>query len=98
MTKVYVMESCPDCIEVKKQLTGNPNYQIIDIGESLLNLKSFIHLRDTHPAFDKIKEVGSLGIPCFVANDGAVTFHLDTLIIPDNSDDKTYCTIDGKGC
>ncbi|MGM9741506.1 MAG: hypothetical protein ACI3ZC_00400 [Candidatus Cryptobacteroides sp.] len=37
MTKVYVMSTCPDCFEVKSRLTGNPDFEIIDIGEHVRN-------------------------------------------------------------
>ena len=32
MTKVYVMETCPDCIEVKQRYSGNPDFELVDIG------------------------------------------------------------------
>ena len=32
MTKIYVMESCPDCIEVKQRYNDNPEYELVDIG------------------------------------------------------------------
>ena len=32
MTKVYVMESCPDCTQVKQLYKDNPEYELIDIG------------------------------------------------------------------
>lgn len=34
------------------------------------NLRSFLHYRDNHPAFDEIKEKGRVGLPCIVINDG----------------------------
>ena len=55
MTKVYVMSTCPDCFEVKTKLSGNPDFEIIDIGEHVRNLKAFIRLRDSSPAFDPVK-------------------------------------------
>ena len=53
------MASCQDCIEVKAGLSGNPCYEIIDIGEHVRNLKEFIRLRDSSPAFDAIKANGT---------------------------------------
>ncbi len=29
MIKMYVMETCPDCAYVKKQVEGNPNFEVI---------------------------------------------------------------------
>ena len=37
MTKVYVMSTCPDCFEVKARLSGNQDFEIIDIGEHVRN-------------------------------------------------------------
>lgn len=81
MTKVYVMSTCPDCFEVKARLSDNPEFEIIDIGEHVRNLKAFIRLRDASPAFDPVKANGSIGIPCFVNEDGQISFDADTFIM-----------------
>lgn len=109
MTKVYVMSTCPDCINVKAELAGNPEYQLIDIGEQARNLKEFLRLRDAHPAFDRVKVLGNIGIPCFLYSDGSVSFSLaSSRRIPatqlssaanaDTPADGATCSIDGKGC
>ena len=54
------MSTCPDCFEVKARLSGNQDFEIIDIGEHVRNLKEFIRLRDTSPAFDTVKANGSI--------------------------------------
>ena len=69
MTKIYVMESCPDCTEVKALYSNHPEYELIDIGRQARNLKEFLALRDQHPAFVKVRERGNIGIPCFVRED-----------------------------
>ena len=97
MTKVYVMSSCPDCLEVKARLSGNPDFEIIDIGEHVRKLKEFIRLRDTSPAFDSVKADGSIGIPCFVAEDGQISFDTERYI-PKGYSSGTSCSLDGKGC
>ena len=66
MIKMYVMHTCPDCEYVEKQVVENPNFEVIDIGKHVRNLKQFIKLRDTNPAFDEAKAVDDLGIPCYV--------------------------------
>lgn len=66
MIKIYGMSTCPDCTYVEKQVEGNSNYEIIDIGEHVRNLKEFLKLRDSHPAFAAAKRLGIVGIPCFV--------------------------------
>lgn len=97
MTKVYVMATCPDCSEVKAKLSGNPDFDIIDIGENVRKLKEFIRLRDSSPAFDSIKACGSLGIPCFVSDDGRISFDADRYLDEFYSSGAS-CSIDGKGC
>lgn len=97
MTKVYVMATCPDCFQVKEQLKDNPEYQLIDIGEHVLNLKEFLRLRDSDPAFDSVKSNGSVGIPCFVMEDGTISFSMSDIII-DKTPEGASCCLDGKGC
>ena len=38
MTKIYVMESCPDCTQVKQLYKDNPEYELIDIGQQARSL------------------------------------------------------------
>ena len=97
MTKVYVMATCPDCSEVKERLSDNPDFEIIDIGEHVRNLKEFIRLRDSSPAFDSVKAAGSIGIPCFVEEDGRISFDAGENLTEGISTGAS-CSLDGKGC
>lgn len=97
MTKVYVMATCPDCYQVKEQLKDQPQYEIIDIGIHVRYLKEFLRLRDVHPAFEPIKAQGSIGIPCFVQEDGNVSFKMKEVNF-DNIPAGESCSLDGKGC
>ena len=97
MTKVYVMSTCPDCFEVKTRLSDNHDFEIIDIGEHVRNLKEFIRLRDSSPAFDSVRANGSIGIPCFVSEDGQVSFDTEEFVHAGYSSGAS-CSIDGKGC
>lgn len=99
MIKIYGMPSCPDCSYVEEQVKGNSNYEVIDIGKHVKALKTFLRLRDNHPAFDHAKEVGAAGIPCFVLEDGTVT------LVPEDAGlhsrpmaEGASCNIDGSGC
>ena len=76
MVKVYVMESYPDCVEVKARYKDDPGYELVDIGQQARSLKEFLVLRDNHPAFAKVRERGNIGIPCFVKEDGSVIISL----------------------
>ena len=99
MIKIYGMETCPDCTYVDQQVEGNANYEVIDIGLHVKDLKAFLKLRDTNPAFDEAKKMGSVGIPCFVLEDGTVT------LTPEDAGLKSRpitegasCSLDGTGC
>ena len=92
MTKIYVMESCPDCTEVKQRYKDNPEYELIDIGQQARSLKEFLALRDNHPAFEKVRERGNIGIPCFVKEDG------EAIIPMKHYEAGATCNLDGTGC
>ena len=99
MTKIYVMESCPDCTQAKQLYGENPDYAIIDIGKQARNLKEFLVLRDNHPAFAKVRERGTIGIPCFVKEDGTVIIsmkHYEPTI--EAFAQGAACNLDGTGC
>lgn len=104
MIKVYVMESCPDCTAVKELYSNNPEYLLIDIGKQARNLKEFLTLRDHHPAFDKVRERGNIGIPCFVKEDGSVAIslkHYDAVLFIAAEPiiaEGASCSLDGTGC
>ncbi len=99
MIKMYVMQTCPDCEYVKKQAENNPEFEIIDIGSHVKNLKEFLKLRDTNPAFDEAKQIDDLGIPCYVLEDGTVTLYSkDVGLEPNPGSDGDSCSIDGRGC
>ena len=100
MIKVYVMESCPACVEVKQRYSNNPDFELVDIGNQARNLKEFLVLRDTHPAFVKVRERGNIGIPCFIKEDGTVIISLKKF---EDSFEPVYaegaaCNLDGTGC
>ena len=39
---MYVMKSCPYCAHVMKQVKGNPNFKVIDIGNDVHDMKVFL--------------------------------------------------------
>ena len=67
------MKSCPYCAHVMKQVEGNPEFKVIDIGEDVRYMKEFLALRDNDPAFDEEKATGDVCMPCYVREDGSVT-------------------------
>lgn len=94
------METCPDCTAVKAHAEGDSRYELIDIGKHVRNLKEFLRLRDNNAAFDVMKRVGSVGIPCFVLEDGTVTFKAEKagLTVEPAEEQGAVCSIDGTGC
>ena len=74
MIRIYGMPSCPDCQVIGPQVMQHlDKYQPNDIGSDVHVMKEFLRLRDTSPVFDEAKKNGSIGIPCFVFEDGTVT-------------------------
>ena len=99
MIKIYGMKTCPDCTYVEEQAKGNKKYEIIDLGAQVSNLKAFLRLRDTHPAFDAIKRLGAVGIPCFILEDGTVTLKPEKAGLRSRpKEEGSSCSLDGSGC
>ncbi len=100
MIKIFGMPSCPSCEYVKRQVEGNPEFEVIDIGKHVRNLKQFLALRDNNSAFDEAKKVGDAGIPCFVLEDGSVTLSPKDVGLEPMPEENagTACRIDGSGC
>ena len=74
MVKIYGMPTCPYCDYVHAQIVGREGeFEFINIGENIRNMKAFMRLRDTNAAFDRSKEKGNVGIPAFVFEDGKVS-------------------------
>ena len=99
MIKIYGMETCPDCTYVEEQVKGNNQYEVIDIGQHVRDLKAFLRLRDHHPAFNEAICVGAVGIPCFVLEDGTVTLSPEDAGLRSRPiNEGATCNIDGSGC
>lgn len=98
MIKIYGMPTCPDCVAVDQQAQNDPRFEIIDLGSHVLHLKTFLKLRDTHPAFDAVKQHGGIGIPCFVKEDGTVTLDPREVGLLTPEHDAPACNLDGSGC
>ena len=93
------MASCPDCDYVEKQVEGNDNYEIIDIGQHVKHLKDFLHLRDNNPVFDDVRKMGAVGIPCFLLEDGTVSLSPEDAGLHSRTiAEGASCNIDGSGC
>nr|WP_314532277.1 glutaredoxin domain-containing protein [uncultured Fusobacterium sp.] len=73
MTKVYGSMLCPDCVEAKEYFEKvNYKYEFVNITESIANLKEFLKLRDTRKEFEVIRNLGYVGIPAILTDNGEV--------------------------
>lgn len=70
MLTLFVSSLCPDCppaiAEVKEK---NLDCEIVDITESMANLKKFLKERDLSEDFDEIVEKGNVGVPALMRDD-----------------------------
>lgn len=75
---LFVSSLCPDCppaIEMVEK--SGLKVSILDITESMRNLKIFLKYRDKCEYFDEIKKNGSVGVPTFMVGDGEEFFGFD---------------------
>ena len=104
MITVYSSMLCPDCRECKANFDAHGvEYTMVDINESMKNLKAFLRLRDSSTVFDGCRENGSVGIPAIVTEDGGVTLdwegYLAEMGLPVvYKEERPACRIDGRGC
>ena len=100
MIKIYGMETCSDCTHVEEQVKGNNQYEVIDIGQHVRDLKASLKLWDHHPAFNEAKSVGAVGILCFVLEDDTVALSPeDAGLRSHHINEGATCNIDGEsGC
>lgn len=72
---------CPICVDAEAKLKEHGiDIQYSDFANSIVSLKEFIHFRDTHSEFETAKKNSKIGIPCFVFDDGYITFDIDEAI------------------
>lgn len=72
---------CPDTLYALNQLCARKvDFTFRNISASLPDLKYYLALRDSSPLFDGPKASGSIGIPCFVQEDGTVTMDLEAVL------------------
>lgn len=75
MITIYGLHTCPYCDFIQPQIAGRTDeFTYVDIGAHVRNMHKFIDLRDSRPEFDRLKKAGDIGIPCFVFDDGRISF------------------------
>jgi len=104
MLTIYGSAMCPDCRECKVNFDAHGiEYTMLDINESLRNLKAFLALRDSLPVFDPVKAAGGIGIPALVKEDGTVLLDWEGYLTEKGlpvlyKESGLTCSLDGKGC
>lgn len=82
--KVTVIGShlCPDTLYALNRLSaaGGIEIDFKSISASLGDLRTYISLRESNPAYEEVRGSTKLGIPCFVLEDGTVTRNLDDVL------------------
>ena len=72
---------CPDTLYALNRLSeAGAEIDFKNLSASLSDLKAYLALRESSPVFEGPKARGSLGIPCFVREDGTVTLELEQVL------------------
>ena len=73
MLKYYGADICKDCRAAARLLAEKGiEAERMDITASTANLRAFLALRDTDPAFAQVRAEGRIGIPAFLFDDGSI--------------------------
>ena len=81
--KVTIIGShlCPDTLYALNQLIAlKASVDFKDLSADLKDLKAYLAVRDTEPAFEAVKKNGGIGIPFFVLEDGTKTLNLEEVL------------------
>lgn len=81
--KVTVIGShlCPDTLYALHRLSeARAEIDFKNLSASLPDMKAYLALRESSPAYADIRENGGIGIPCFVLEDGTATRDLEQVL------------------
>lgn len=104
MLTVFGSPLCPDCRECRVNFDAHGvEYEYVDVTASMKNLKALLALRDAHPAFLPAKEMGAIGIPAILSEDGSITLDWEGYLAERGlpvvwRENAPACSIDGTGC
>ncbi len=77
-TEIFVSDKCPHCQNVIEDFNANPNNyeecELINITESMANLKRFLKYRDDLEGYKEVKASGKVGVPSKVLDGVEVEF------------------------
>lgn len=76
--EIFVSDKCPFCHPVIEDYQNNPEKyegaEVININESMKNLKRFLRYRDHLEGYKEVIEEGSVGVPSKVTDGNEVEF------------------------
>lgn len=81
--KVTVVGShlCPDTLYALCELRrANIDIDYKDLSANLQDLKEYLSLRESLEIYKDIREMGGIGIPCFILEDGTKTLDLNKVL------------------
>ena len=77
-TEIFVSDKCPFCTPVIEDYEKNPDkyegQELININDSMLNLKRFLKYRDDLKGYDEARAEGKVGVPSKVLDGVEVVF------------------------
>ncbi|GMQ63813.1 glutaredoxin [Vallitalea maricola] len=79
--KVIGSHLCPDTLWAINQLAeANIETDFKDILSCHADLKQYLKLRETSEAYAEIHGTDRLGLPCFICEDGTITFDIKIVL------------------
>lgn len=82
--ELFVSDKCSDCKKLMAEFEKDPDdlekldWEVINITESMANLKRFLAYRDSLKQFEQLRKDGRVGIPALVIRKGEeVIFHFE---------------------
>lgn len=77
---LFFSDKCPDTQPFVAGLEARGiRYDAVNITNSMRELKAFLHLRDSRPEFQAVKDAARVGVPVLLKPDGSLHFSLDSL-------------------
>ena len=78
MIEIFVSSLCPDCTEVIENYQKDPLFYgeavLVDITESMANLKKFLSYRDKKIEFKEKIHTNQVGIPVMISDKEEIKF------------------------
>lgn len=72
---------CPDTLYALNRLyEAGIKVEFEDILSCHAVLRDYLEIRESSPLYEEIRGTRSLGIPCFVREDGSMTLNLDDIL------------------